>query len=293
MRLPDFLIIGAAKSGTSSLYRYLERHPQIFLSSTKEPEFFASEENLAQGIDWYTNLFKEADPNQICGEGSTAYTRWPQCPDAAAHIAKFLPKAKLIYLLRHPIDRAYSHYLHRYTKELHYGKPITVRFEEHIKSDPMCLDSSEYMKQIERYLEHFPRESLLLLFTDEFIRDPKPVLRRVCQFLGVDPDVNILAEGSLHVSNNKRFRQIMGKMQMIESLKAVPGLRALSQCLPKKYRETLYSYLLRTPFGNRFTHVYLPKPMRPETRSALLKRFREPNHRLADFLGVDLSHWNT
>ncbi|NER32103.1 MAG: sulfotransferase domain-containing protein, partial [Symploca sp. SIO1C4] len=78
MRLPDFLIIGAAKSGTTTLYKYLCRHPQICMSNPKEPDFFAIDHIYDQGIDWYSSLFSEARLKQVCGEASTTYTRLPK-----------------------------------------------------------------------------------------------------------------------------------------------------------------------------------------------------------------------
>ena len=154
-RLPDFLIIGAAKSGTSSIYNFLRRHPGLHCSDPGEPEFFSHDEVWEKGFDWYTDLFAEAGDEQICLEKSTAYTRWPEFPEAAPRIAKHLLHARFIYIIRHPVDRAYSHYVHRVSRELPEFAAVDnppPTFEDHVPHDPICLNGSEYLDQIERYL---------------------------------------------------------------------------------------------------------------------------------------------
>ena len=134
-KIPDFIIIGAAKSGTTSLYKYLCRHPQIFMCTPKEPDFFSIDANYFKGIDWYYSLFNEASPTQVCGEASTTYSRWHQHPKAAERIYQSLGQVKLIYIMRHPVDRAYSFYVHRFKGSLH--KPelaVSNTFEETISN---------------------------------------------------------------------------------------------------------------------------------------------------------------
>ncbi|MBC7173545.1 MAG: sulfotransferase domain-containing protein, partial [Polyangiaceae bacterium] len=96
-RLPDFLIIGAAKSGTTTLFRYLINHSRVFDLAEKEPCFFDAEVNWGRGLDWYRNLFVGARDDQLCGEASTNYTRYPQVPGVPERIKRVVPDAKLIY----------------------------------------------------------------------------------------------------------------------------------------------------------------------------------------------------
>jgi len=107
-RLPDFIIIGAAKSGTTSLVQHMLQHPRIYISDPKEPCFFDENENWKMGIDWYSSLYINAKEDQICGEASTNYTRWPQVMNVPAKIKSIIPNVKLIYLLADPSKRAYS-----------------------------------------------------------------------------------------------------------------------------------------------------------------------------------------
>ena len=111
-RLPDFIIIGAAKAGTTTLHHYLDLNPQIYMSSPKEPCFFSDDEIYVKGVDWYSSLFSSAKPDQACGEASTRYSPYPQYTEAAPRMAELLPHVKLIYIMRHPVDRAYSHHVH-------------------------------------------------------------------------------------------------------------------------------------------------------------------------------------
>ncbi len=292
LRLPDFLIIGAAKSGTSSLHGYLRRHPGIFMSSIKEPEFFARDEIFARGVNWYGQLFEAATADQLCGESSTAYTRWPQVPHAAKRMAQVLPDAKLIYIMRHPVDRAYSHYVHRRTKELYKGLPIDVCFEDHVRTDPMCLDGSDYFRQIEQYLDHYPRESFLFLFSDELRRDPQSVLQKVCRFVGLGEQHNLLADGSLVLAQTERYCNRVARNHIVAPLKAIPNIRVMARRLPRCFRDAAFRVLRKTHFGRQVDGRYTPPPLSTETRRALTQRYFESNRKLEILLGKDLSHWD-
>jgi len=289
-RSPDFLIIGAAKSGTSTLFNYMRRHPRIFASPIKEPEFFARKEVFERGFAWYHSLFDGAHDGQLCGEASTGYTRWPQWPDSAARIAAALPNVKIIYLLRHPVDRAYSHYVHRVTKELYPGKPIPWPFEEHILRDPMCLDGSRYMDQIEQYLRYYPRESFLLLLTKDLEKDPAGTLSHIWTFLGIEP-VNVTDEKL--VSNETRSqRESKIRRHATTPLRKIPGAVWLADRLPRPWKDGFYARIQKSVYGRWVKRRHTPPPMKPETRERLLEEFRAGNEKLAEFMGRDLSEWS-
>lgn len=289
-RLPDFLIIGAAKSGTSTLTDYFRLHPRLWVSRIKEPEFFALDRVYERGFDWYRGLFDGASPNQLCCEASTAYTRWPQFPDAAGRIAQALPNAKLIYLMRHPVERAYSHYVHRVTKEVYPGQPVRWTFDEHVKTDPMCLDGSRYMDQIEQYLRYFPKERFLFLFTEELNRNPKALLGKIWRFLEVE-EIDI---GDEPLVSNETSSQREGKIRAHTTgpLRAIPGLYRVARMLPQSWRDRLYALLQGSPYGKWQRRRHTPPKLSPQSRKRLIEEFREPNERLGKFLGVDLSHWS-
>jgi hypothetical protein len=292
-RLPDFLIIGAAKSGTSTLYQHLTRHPRIYMSTIKEPCFFDADVAWDKGLDWYRSLFADAGPEQICGEASTNYTRWPQVPDVPARISKILPDVKLIYILRHPVDRAYSHYVHRYTKEVCPGQPFEETFEEFVEHDPMCLDSSDYLLQINQYLEYFPRESFLFLLLDDLKRDPEALLRNAFRFLGVDEKADFLAAEEVMENQATSFREGKLREHITAPLRKNPILRGLAYSVPQSWRDRAYAMLQKTDYGKRVSSDHTSQPMREETREALLERYGASNGALSEMTGLDLSHWRS
>src|SRR5688572_24468381 len=110
--LPNFFIIGAMKAGTTSLWQYLRRHPEIFMSKLKEPGYFTEELRWDQGIEWYRSLFDDAGSARAVGEASTSYTKWPRFAGIPARMHALVPEARLIYLVRDPGDRIRSHYIH-------------------------------------------------------------------------------------------------------------------------------------------------------------------------------------
>lgn len=289
-RMPDFLIVGAAKSGTTTLFRYLDQHPDVFGCHPKEPCFFDDGVNWDRGFEWYSSLFEGARPDQICGEGSTNYTRFPQVREVPERIRAAIPHAKLIYIMRHPVERAYSHYVHRYTKEVFPHQPIVEPFESFVERDPMCVDGSDYALQIERYLEHFPREQILLLRLEELHRDPSSVLQRVQRFLGLSE--RDLVGATPMVDNEARsFLRSRAKTAVARSLKRLPGVQMLSRRLRKEQRERLLELVFRSPFGAGAARAFTPPPMRPETRSRLLERYEPSIERLEALMGERLDEW--
>lgn len=286
-RLPDFLIIGAAKSGTTTLWRYLQRHPAIHMLEPKEPEFFAKPEVYARGLEWYKSLFAAAPEGKVCGEASTTYSRWPHFGDVPQRIHDAAPGIKLIYLLRHPVDRAYSHYKHRMRLDV-----PRMTFEEALEHDAMFIDTSLYMMQIERFMARFARASLHCVLVEDLRSDPAATLNGIQEFLGLEHD-DLAREGAVEANTAEEdagadfTRQRFGK-----AFRRVPGARPLSRLLSPRVRERLREALVRSPVGRRTAEGYKPSALLPETRERLIRRFEEPNRALADFLGRDLSGWN-
>jgi Sulfotransferase domain len=305
MRLPDFLIIGSSKSGTTTLYQYLCRHPQVYMSTPKEPQFFAIDEFYARGMDWYTSLFNDAKPEQLCGEASGKYANFPQYPEATSRIAKAVPNVKLIYIMRHPVDRAYSHYVQLIKWQqmvvtnpdlASYRTPdmqlkVTETFEEAISRDRELLDISNYMMQIEQYLPLFPKESLLCLLMEDLIKRPAETLSQICQFIGIDASVDLMDDGKIVANKATDHNERLLRSRITAPFKAIPGIPQLAGLLPKSWREGAYK-LLQKSSKQKFEKDYIPPEMLPETREKLLKEFIEPNQKLAEFLNRDLSHWS-
>jgi len=282
-RLPDFLVIGTGKSGTTSLYEYLNRHPDVFLTEVKEPEFFSRDNVYEKGLDWYASLFADARPGQLLGECSTTYTRWPHTADASTRIAKTLPNAKLICIMRHPVDRAYSHYCH------HMRYEVTMTFEQAIEDDHLFVDCSLYMDQLDRFLRFFSRESVLGLLLDDLRSDPGAMLGGVQRFLGLN-EHDITTQGSLQANKTTADHFVLAKTT--HRFRQIPVLGRFADAVPSSWRKTIFRAVRKSPIGRRLASSYDVPPMKPETRAALVERFREPNERLSEFLGRDLTHWN-
>lgn len=287
-RWPDFIIIGAMKSGTTTLYERLSGHPRIMMCEPKEPMFFSRESVRARGEGWYRGLFADAGPEQVCGEASTCYSRWPHFGEVAGRIAAVMPDVKLIYIMRHPVDRAYSHYgwemRHR----------VTMTFEEAMECDPAIIDASLYMRQIEQYLKHFRREQLLLLTLDDLRNEPDRVLAECQRFLGLP----VMTLPGSEAAN--RAGDVTARKRLMTALKTVrrwPVMRQVMDLLPGHWRSALYERLLEAGqqsfIGRAIARRHKRKlsPLSPQTRERLLKRFEEPTRELEHFLGRELPEW--
>jgi hypothetical protein len=180
-RLPDFVVIGAMKSGTTSLAAYLDRHPDVAVSTPKEPNFFADPGNWERGLGWYKGLFP--DGVQVVGEASVFYTMVPEYVGAPARIRRTVPEVRLIYLVRDPIERMRSMFVHRADKHRGQGRTLAESIERH----PAYLEISRYGRQIEPYLELFREDQILILTTDELRTSPDTLLSRAFRHIGVEP----------------------------------------------------------------------------------------------------------
>ena len=242
--LPDFLILGAQKAGTTALYAYLRWHPQITGPSFKEVSFF--DRHYARGERWY-RAHLPVRRRGLVGEASPSYLFHPLAPE---RVARMLPDARLIALLRNPVDRAFSHYQHEVAlgrERLSFEDALAREPErmdgelEHMLRDPVYFSHAwwnytyasrgRYAEQLERWYAAFPREQLLVLLTDDLSTDTAGTYRQVLDFLGVDPR----------------------------------GLDSYPRIFEREYGE-----------------------MSPETRAQLEREFAEPKRRLAELLGRDL-----
>jgi hypothetical protein len=177
-------------------------------------------------------------------------------------------------------------------RELYPGRPFDRTFEEHVVDDPMCLESSDYRLQIGRYLEFYPRSSFLFLFTHELEGDETNTLRRVCDFLGIDWDAAWASSPIERRNVAKRRREGMVRVRLTGRIKSTPIVGRMPYLLPRTVREAGYRALRRMGAGSDIEKSFTPPPLRPETRRALIERFRPSNEWVADLTGADLSVWN-
>jgi hypothetical protein len=182
--LPSFIVIGAMKGGTSSLYHYLGEHPEICMSSTKETDYFIEGRNYGQGLDWYRSLF--ADHAKVCGEASPNYSKRHRHRGVPSRLRRLIPDVRLIYIMRDPIDRIVSHYLHnRSIGRENRALPEAVAAKSYRNN---YVRTSMYQFQLAAYVRRFPLERILTITTEELREKQAETLKTIFRFVGVDPD---------------------------------------------------------------------------------------------------------
>ena len=274
--LPNFLVIGAQRSGTTSLFQVLKRHPQIFIPDVKEVNFFFHDNHYRRGVEYYQAYFAEATADTpAVGEASPGYI----CkPGVVGRIHDLLPQAKLIAVLRNPVDRAYSQYWdnRRFLAEhLSFEQAMEVALTpEYRHGQRGYFSRGVYIDHIENYLELFRREQMLVLVFEDLKQEPEAVFSRCFEFLGVDPDFRCpqmtKASNSSMVWDNPLHSFFLKHNR---HQKYVPKHWIKQAC--------------RGPLVKR---KY--PPMTQAARERLLEFYRPYNQRLAEFLGRDLEAWS-
>lgn len=203
----DFLGVGAQKSGTTTLYCILKQHPDIFIAKRKEIHFFDNDNNYAKGMDWYNAHFSNIGDAKVIGEITPAYMFLEHTPK---NIFKDLGNnIKFIFMLRNPVDRAYSNYkmeLGRGNEQETFFKAIELENERTVQSQGMkktygYIQRGFYAKQIRNYLNYFPKENMIFIIFEEFINNPSKWSKEIFEFLGVESDIELDYNIKANVSN--------------------------------------------------------------------------------------------
>jgi hypothetical protein len=296
--LPDFLIIGAAKSGTTSLYRYLASHPEIYMSPEKEPRYFgypdtrpecrgpfAEHHNrrIVWQLDGYRRLFAARRDEKAAGEASSMYLHAPQC---AAAIQKVIPDVRMLAILRQPVDRAYSHFcdMRRLGREpcRDFGAALAAEEERHRRRWVFFnyRNAGLYGAQLERFYALFPKEQLLVFLHDDLAANPYSVLGKICRFLGVDDRFPFDTSERHNVTQRMPRSDIVNRMLNRENM-AKSAVRLL---VPRALR----SHVFATLYGWNS----VPKPPYPQDiRRQLRDFYREDILKLEKLIDRDLSAW--
>ena len=268
--LPNFLVIGAAKAGTTSLYHYLRGHPQVFMSERKELNFFVENDGWVKGTSWYERQFEGAGDAVAVGEATPNYSKYPAVPRVPERIAKLIPDVRLIYLIRHPIERYRSGYLDEIRRGRQRG-PI----EETLITNPDYLDATRYAMQMERYLEHFPREQLLVITSEDLKHDRAATMRVLHRFLGVEDVTPAALTDEFNRSEGQRVLRPLAR-----KVKRLPGARAVGRLAPGASRR----------IGTRPLDLSRAE-LSPAFQQRLRALLRDDVRRLRAYLGEDFHGW--
>lgn len=276
-RLPDFVIIGATKAGTTSLHFYLSLHPEIFMSTPKEPRFFAdAPEPLgrwSRGLDWYRSLFVTG--KRLCGETSPTYAAAPAIPGVPGRIAPVIPSAKLVYVVRHPYERLLSHYLMFYRT----GR-TALSFSDFIGRVPHALDSSCYGTQLAGYLNYFSPDQILVVESEALMKERAATMRQIFSFLGAEPEFKSpLFQHQRHVGWHEPYLSPRGRR-----LRDSRPVEKIGQLLPPNVFSALKNILLR-PFSGPAPSTELP----PDVKNRIDEKLSAEVQLLRHLTGLPLS----
>ena len=298
MIMPNFLLFGAAKAGTTSLYKYLEQHPDVFMSSFKEPGFFAFEGEkaiwngpgaqkwfdrwVATDLESYQQYFEGYGGQKAIGDASPYYLYYEKTPET---IKKYIPDVKLIAILRNPVERAFSNYVWAVRDR---SESIT-NFAEALKAESWriqdswgpkwrYLDQGFYYQQLKRYYERFSREQIEIYLYEDLITNPVKLTQEIFSFLEIDdtfiPDISRKYNPSL-LPRNPSWHKFLTKPNAIKS--------AFKYFLPLEFRQRL---------RKKATEKNLFKPnLSPEIRQQLVEAYREDILKLQELIQKDLSQW--
>lgn len=300
MRPPDFLLLGGAKCGTTSLYHSLGQHPDLLFSEPKEPTFFEAE--FERGLEHYwTRYFSHWKGERVVGDARVYHLYLPY---VAPRIRELAPGARLIAILRHPVERAHSLWWHRHALDLEprsfedaldenrrrLATGETFEGEEGARAWQRglyrnsngtrigtYLDGGYYAEQLGRYRALFPPEQIKVLFFEDLSRDPAAVCGEIFRFLGLEPTADVDTTPQNPARTRRRGRSARLLRQLAESSR-------LGSRVPAPVRR-------RLRFLMQGRAIERPR-LAATTRRDLLEHYRAPNRRLEELLGRDLSHWN-
>jgi len=275
MKLPEFIIVGTMKSGTSTLGFHLNQHKEIYMPD-KEIHFFDGiggyKDRWEKGIDWYQEQFDNANKNQKVGEKTPTYCYVKEVP---GRIKEVLPEVKLIWIFRNPVDRAYSNYWHavRNGGEKESFEYAVKHEAERVKKNIWkgYLKRSNYIEQVDRYLSFFEPDNMLFLTFEELKSDLAGTLKKACEFLQVE------------------FQPSMCETKEIKNKTYLPRFPAIRYYFAEQFGSR--SILSKIERKINVKKESYPK-MDPDLRNKLLEKFRKSNEKLADVTGLNLDHWN-
>jgi hypothetical protein len=289
--LPNFIVIGAAKAGTTALYWYLADHPQVFMTSMKETNFFAygldDKGKLLYGdpelhhfpvrsLRQYKLLFEDADDATAIGEASPIYL---ECPQAARRIARLIPDGKIICGLRDPVDRAYSDYLMYLRSRERRLEPEADLIPTAAWTQPYShwMQIGLYHSLLSRYYEVFPSEQIHVFLFDDLRKNSREVMQNIYRFLGVDSSFDPDFE-TPHNVGGVPASMLLERVLTNSHVKAT-----LEPLLPRWASDGVRRFRGRT--------MRKAQSLPPELRQNLVHHFRDDIAKTSDLIGRSLEHW--
>jgi hypothetical protein len=271
---PNLFVIGAQRCGTTALCNHLGRHPQVFISTPKEPAFFTRDRT---DTSVYEALFESAHGVKVIGEGSTRYSQAGIYPGVAPRLAHYCPTASIVYMVRDPIERICSAWV-QYRSEAHAN--VSADFGEALRSSPELLDASRYEFQLAQYEMAFPAAQIKVILLEDLIAEPEKVWSEVLTFLEVEPTK--YAEGVETNPSRGKLADRTG-LRLLRSLGVDEALRRLGSP----------SGRLRTA-SRRVLKVGVTKPTLDDAqREDLRALVQEEARTFLDRLGRSTSVWPT
>jgi len=279
---PNLIIIGSQKCGTTSLHAYLNHHPEIAMSDTKELNFFSYPTTWERGVKWYESQFQGI--GNIRGEASPSYTMYPVFLDVPNRMHSVIPDAKLIYIVRDPIDRIISHYLHQWYRNRVDGAFQDLFSDLTNKKVQHFINTSRYHMQLSKYLDYFDMSRISVISLEDLYASPEQTLGNIFRFLEIDDKVfpnectKALHVTQLKVRPTRASRFVFSKNPFTRPLHKILS-RALSE--PTKLR-------LRAIIGK--------KQKKPEingsTRNQLIALLRDDVAQFRELTGKSFRTWN-
>ena len=264
------LIIGSMKCGTTSLFYYLSQHPQISVCTTKEPNFFANEQNWLNGFDYYQNLWNwNPEKHKIALEASTHYTQIPRLPNAAERIAQIKADFKFIYIMRNPIERIESHYTHG--KQSRWSEVKHDIHKHGIHQD--LIDISRYARQLDEYYKRFPSAKILLLDFEDLKQTPLKLMKEVVRFLELDSSFEFQELSKVYNSTSQRLIYPFWS----------PVIKPIAKYFPTKPKDTIRNIICKKVGTNIKLSL--------EQKEYILHELHEDFQKLSEEYGFDISRW--
>jgi hypothetical protein len=276
IRLPNFLVVGAAKAGTTWLHACCDEHPEVFVPALKEINYFSRQYH--QGLDWYASFFRAAGAAKAVGEISPSYLVTPEVP---SRIQAWNPAVRLLFVLRDPIERAYSHYC-----MLLRAGAVGERPEEVLTGDHRLVIEGLYSNHLQRFLECFSWSQICVLIYEDLRRDSIGFLRQAFGFLGVDPEFRPSVLGRPFHARQARPRYPRTYNALVLAAKWIGNRSGLGKRWIERFRRRGYA----EPFHRLNRGPGFP-PLSPELRARLAEFYAEDVGRLSVWLERDLSFW--